>query len=83
MEEKEYCYPKGIKWTKQRKDVYHVLAESKEPLSATQIYQEILKKKATWGMQSPPFIVFLPPLRKCILWKKQFYRGWYGSVRME
>ncbi len=45
MEEKEYCYPKGIKWTKQRKDVYHVLAESKEPLSATQIYQEILKKE--------------------------------------
>lgn len=36
-------YPKGIKWTKQRKEVYHVLWESKEPLSAVQIYNRIQK----------------------------------------
>ncbi len=31
-------YPKGIKWTKQRKCVYQVLSRAEEPLSAQQIY---------------------------------------------
>lgn len=31
-------YPAGIKWTKQRKCVYQVLANAAEPLSARQIY---------------------------------------------
>lgn len=35
--------PEGIKWTKQRKDVYEVLHRAKKPLSAHDIYQEILK----------------------------------------
>ena len=39
-------YPAGIKWTKQRKDVYHVLLEATEPLSAVQIYNRILKTEA-------------------------------------
>ena len=43
MEKKEILYPKGIKWTKQRKDVYHVLHEAGEPLSAVQIYNRILQ----------------------------------------
>ncbi len=43
MEKKEFTYPKGIKWTKQRKDVYHVLMEATEPLSAVQIYHRILQ----------------------------------------
>lgn len=31
-------YPQGIKWTKQRKNVYAVLQEATEPLTAVQIY---------------------------------------------
>lgn len=36
-------YPQGIKWTKQRRDVYEVLLYAKEPLSAVQIYQQIAR----------------------------------------
>jgi len=32
------AYPRGIKWTKQRKCVYQVLSEATEPLTAQQIY---------------------------------------------
>lgn len=39
MEKMEY--PVGIKWTRQRKDVYQVLWESAEPLSAAQIYRRL------------------------------------------
>lgn len=39
-------YPAGMKWTKQRKDVYEVLLSAEAPLSAVQIYQNILKKEA-------------------------------------
>ena len=39
----ELQYPKGIKWTKQRKAVYEVLWQAKEPLSAVQIYHGIDK----------------------------------------
>lgn len=45
MEDKNQ-YPKGIKWTKQRKDVYHVLIEAAEPLSAVQIYNRILMRES-------------------------------------
>ncbi len=38
-------HPKGIKWTKQRESVYEVLKSAKEPLSAVQIYQYILKRE--------------------------------------
>ncbi len=31
-------FPEGIKWTRQRKNVYRVLWEASEPLSAIQIY---------------------------------------------
>jgi Fur family ferric uptake transcriptional regulator len=34
--------PKGIKWTKQRKDVYMVLSAAVEPMTALEIYQNIL-----------------------------------------
>ena len=40
-------YPQGIKWTKQRKDVYEVLHKASEPLSAVQIYQQIAKADAS------------------------------------
>lgn len=44
---KEECsgreYPSGIKWTRQRKDVYEVLNQASEPLSAVQIYSRIEK----------------------------------------
>lgn len=36
-------YPKGIKWTKQRKDVYDILDAASEPLGAVQIYNKIVK----------------------------------------
>lgn len=38
-------YPAGVKWTKQRKDVYHVLSHATEPLSAVQIYKQIAKSE--------------------------------------
>lgn len=37
-EKREIAYPQGIKWTKQRKNVYAVLQEAAEPLNALQIY---------------------------------------------
>lgn len=42
MEEKTR-YPEGIKWTRQRKDVYDVLESASEPLNAVQIYNHIEK----------------------------------------
>ena len=38
-------YPQGIKWTKQRKDVYNILCDGKEPLSAQQIYNMIVAQE--------------------------------------
>lgn len=37
-------YPEGIKWTRQRKNVYSVLLNATEPLSAVQIYNLIEMK---------------------------------------
>lgn len=37
-EEWESEYPRGLKWTKQRKSVYRILKEASEPLNASQIY---------------------------------------------
>jgi len=34
-------YPKGIKWTKQRKSVYDILKQATEPMSAVEIYRRI------------------------------------------
>lgn len=39
-------WPDGIKWTKQRKDIFEVLRLATKPLSAHDIYQEILKDTA-------------------------------------
>lgn len=44
MEERNEQYPEGIKWTKQRKDVFHILNNALEPLSAAEIYALIVKK---------------------------------------
>lgn len=41
MEKKKTEYPKGLKWTRQRKDVYEVLLAATEPLSAVQIYSRV------------------------------------------
>ena len=43
----EISYPQGMKWTKQRKDVYNVLLHAAEPLSAVQIYNHIDKTDET------------------------------------
>ena len=37
-EAEELEYPAGLKWTRQRKLVYKILWEAKEPLNAAQIY---------------------------------------------
>lgn len=37
-EKEKIEYPSGLKWTKQRKCVYQVLWEAKEPLNAIRIY---------------------------------------------
>jgi len=39
----EINYPCGMKWTKQRKGVYDVLRQAKEPLNAHQIYTLVMK----------------------------------------
>lgn len=39
-------YPKGIKWTKQRKAVYKVLWETREPLTAIKIYNLVEQQAA-------------------------------------
>ena len=36
-------YPQGLKWTKQRKNVYKVLREASEPLNAIQIYNLVAR----------------------------------------
>ena len=45
----ENAYPSGIKWTKQRKDVYRILLEAEEPLSAQEIYNRILSRDEKIG----------------------------------
>lgn len=45
-EAEELEYPAGLKWTRQRKLVYKVLWEAKEPLNAAQIYHLIEKEAA-------------------------------------
>ncbi len=40
----ELHYPEGLKWTKQRKKVYGVLREAREPLNAAQIYSLVEKE---------------------------------------
>lgn len=42
-------YPSGMKWTKQRKEVYHVLDQAQCPLSAVQIYHRIVRKEEEGG----------------------------------
>ena len=37
---KEMHFPEGIKWTRQRKVVYEVLWQAREPLNALQIYSK-------------------------------------------
>lgn len=41
----ELQYPQGMKWTRQRKHVYEVLWQAKEPLSAVQIYNRVDKSE--------------------------------------
>jgi len=42
-------YPAGIKWTRQRRDVYQVLLEATEPLSAAQIYRRLTEEAGQPG----------------------------------
>ncbi len=46
LEKETSEYPAGIKWTKQRKLVYHILQEAEEPLNAVRIYNLVEKESA-------------------------------------
>ncbi len=46
MEHIEKMWPQGIKRTRQREDVFRVLTQADEPLSATQIYDKIKQNNA-------------------------------------
>jgi len=48
MEEK-INFPTGIKWTRQRKDVYQVLFDADEPMTAQEIYQRTFAGKQSNG----------------------------------
>ena len=57
MEHEHVCdaataYPPGLKWTKQRKDVYHVLMQAPEPMSVLQIYQKLAKEESGYAMST-------------------------------
>lgn len=47
--EEQFNFPKGIKWTKQRKDVYQVLLDADEPLTALEIYQRTFEERQAAG----------------------------------
>ena len=40
-------YPGGLKWTKQRKCVYNILKDEKEPVSAVEIYRRLLQTEGS------------------------------------
>lgn len=53
QEKREIEYPSGVKWTKQRKDVYSILIQAKEPLSAVQIYHKInIKQEESYAVST-------------------------------
>lgn len=46
-EKSQIEYPVGIKWTRQRKDVFEIILQAHEPLSALEIYNRIDKNTQT------------------------------------
>ncbi len=55
-ETEEPEYPRGVKWTKQRKSVYRVLRNAAEPLNATQIYR--LAEREAEGKEYAPSTIY-------------------------
>lgn len=55
MQKEQIKYPQGMKWTKQRKCVYEVLLHAKEPLSAIQIYNCIMKN-TEWELAKEGYV---------------------------
>lgn len=47
--EEQFNLPKGIKWTKQRKDVYQILFDANEPMTALEIYQQTFDRQQSAG----------------------------------
>lgn len=47
--EEQFNLPKGIKWTKQRKDVYQILFDANEPMTALEIYQQTFDRQQSTG----------------------------------
>lgn len=45
----ERNWPEGIKKTKQRLDIYHILADATKPLTATEIFEALEKNEDTAG----------------------------------
>ncbi len=49
-------FPRGLKWTRQRKRVYEILSQAAEPLNAAQIYQ--LAQKGEGGAEYAPSTIY-------------------------
>lgn len=47
--EEQFNLPKGIKWTKQRKDVYQILFDADEPMTASEIYRQTFDRQQPTG----------------------------------
>lgn len=48
----EPCWPKDIKKTKQRLAVYEVLKQAGQPISASDIYEQLLKKEESYAFST-------------------------------
>lgn len=70
-EAEELEYPAGLKWTRQRKLVYKILWEAKEPLNAAQIYHLAEKEAAGEEYALSTVYRFWQPLRSWHWWKRQ------------
>ncbi len=82
MEDKDTIYPKGIKWTRQRKAVCKVLMEAEEPLSAVQIYNRILKREEEVNYAVSTIYRILAMFEKAGFVEKSTYMG-DGTVLYE
>ena len=64
-------FPRGLKWTRQRKRVYEILSQAAEPLNAAQIYQLAEKGGEERSMHLPLFTGFWRFLKKRGWWRKR------------
>ena len=65
----EQQWPAGMKRTRQREDVYRVLTQAEEPLTAMEIYRRVMENTSdqNYAISTGHWL----PLRNRIFWKKQ------------